>query len=71
VQRHRDVLASLGLPLSYDGDAWPKLLENMRLDKKSRADLLRFVVLDGIGKPVILEAPDPTLLVAAYGEVAK
>jgi 3-dehydroquinate synthase len=39
------------------------------VDKKSRADRLRFVVLDGLAKPGILEAPDPSLLVAAYGEV--
>ena len=69
--RHRAVLASVGLPLSYQADAWPKLLDTMRLDKKSRADMLRFIVLDGLAKPTVLEAPDPTLLVAAYAEVAK
>ncbi|RAG84255.1 3-dehydroquinate synthase [Streptacidiphilus pinicola] len=68
--RHRAVLESVGLPLTYKADAWPKLLEAMKLDKKSRADRLRFIVLDGLGKPAILEAPDPTLLVAAYAEVA-
>ncbi|MEZ0089836.1 3-dehydroquinate synthase [Streptacidiphilus sp. EB129] len=69
--RHRAVLASVGLPLSYQADAWPKLLDTMRLDKKSRADMLRFIVLDGLAKPTVLEAPDPTLLVAAYAEVGK
>ncbi|GGO82331.1 3-dehydroquinate synthase [Wenjunlia tyrosinilytica] len=69
--RHRAVLESVGLPLAYRGDAWPKLLESMRVDKKSRADRLRFVVLDGLAKPAILESPDPSLLVAAYGEVSK
>ena len=69
--RHRAVLASVGLPLTYQADAWPKLLDTMRLDKKSRADMLRFIVLDGLAKPTVLEAPDPTLLVAAYAEVAK
>jgi 3-dehydroquinate synthase len=67
--RHREVLRSVGLPLTYRADAWPKLLDAMRVDKKSRADRLRFVVLDGLAKPGILEAPDPSLLVAAYGEV--
>jgi 3-dehydroquinate synthase len=70
-ERHRTVLASVGLPLTYQADAWPKLLETMKLDKKSRADMLRFIVLDGLAKPTVLEAPDPTLLVAAYAEVAK
>ena len=29
----------------------------MRVDKKARGDLLRFVVLDGLAKPAILEGP--------------
>ncbi|MFH9612526.1 3-dehydroquinate synthase [Streptomyces pratensis] len=68
--RHRSVLESVGLPLTYRGDQWPKLLENMKVDKKSRGDLLRFIVLDGIGKPTVLEGPDPAVLLAAYGEVS-
>ncbi|WP_406413338.1 3-dehydroquinate synthase [Streptomyces halstedii] len=68
--RHRAVLESVGLPLTYRGDQWPKLLENMKVDKKSRGDLLRFVVLDGIGRPAVLEGPDPAVLLAAYGEVS-
>ncbi|SCF63786.1 3-dehydroquinate synthase [Streptomyces sp. Cmuel-A718b] len=68
--RHRTILESVGLPLSYRGDQWPKLLENMKVDKKSRGDLLRFIVLDGIGKPTVLEGPDPAVLLAAYGEVS-
>ncbi len=68
--RHRAVLESVGLPLSYRYDQWPKLLETMKVDKKSRGDLLRFIVLDGLGKPAVLEGPDPAVLLAAYGEVA-
>ncbi len=69
--RHRAVLESVGLPLTYRGDQWPRLLETMRVDKKSRGDRLRFIVLDGLARPVVLEGPDPAVLVAAYGEVAK
>ncbi|WP_330295411.1 3-dehydroquinate synthase [Streptomyces sp. NBC_00503] len=68
--RHRAILASVGLPLTYRGDQWPKLLETMKLDKKSRGDLLRFIVLDGLAKPTVLEGPDPAVLMAAFGEVA-
>ncbi|MER7953558.1 MULTISPECIES: 3-dehydroquinate synthase [unclassified Streptomyces] len=68
--RHRTVLESVGLPLTYRGDQWPKLLETMKVDKKSRGDLLRFIVLDGLAKPTVLEGPDPAVLVAAYGEVS-
>ena len=70
VERHRSVLASLGLPLTYRDDRWPALHEAMRIDKKTRGDLLRFVVLEGIGRPALLEGPDPALLAAAYAEVS-
>jgi 3-dehydroquinate synthase len=69
--RHREILGALGLPLQYDADAWPKLLDTMRIDKKARADRLRFIVLQGLAKPTVLEAPDPQLLVAAYAEVSR
>ncbi len=68
--RHGEVLRQLGLPTTYRADALPELVEVMRVDKKSRGAMLRFVVLDGIGKPVILEDPAPPLLEAAYAEVA-
>ncbi|MEV8536125.1 3-dehydroquinate synthase [Streptomyces sp. NPDC051211] len=68
--RHKAVLASVGLPLTYRGDQWPQLLQTMQVDKKSRGNLLRFIVLDGLGKPAVLEGPDPAHLVAAYGEVS-
>ncbi|HPY24187.1 MAG TPA: 3-dehydroquinate synthase [Mycobacterium sp.] len=69
--RHRDVLTALGLPVSYDADALPDLLEYMIGDKKTRSGVLRFVVLDGLAKPGRLEGPDPALLAAAYAEVAR
>src|SRR5699024_10016135 len=34
VDRHRRVLAKLGLPVGYRGDRWPQLLDTMRKDKK-------------------------------------
>ncbi|MFF8372222.1 3-dehydroquinate synthase [Streptomyces lydicus] len=68
--RHRTVLASVGLPLTYRGDQWPKLLETMKVDKKSRGDRLRFIVLDGLAKPTVLEGPDPAMLLAAHAEIA-
>ena len=70
VDRHRAVLTALGLPVKYRPDRWDALLAAMRRDKKTRGDLLRFVVLEGLARPVRLEGPDPALLVAAYAEVA-
>jgi 3-dehydroquinate synthase len=69
--RHRAVLTALGLPTSYDAGAWPRLLETMRVDKKARGNRLRFIVLDGLARPTVLDDPDPGLLVAAYSEVAR
>jgi 3-dehydroquinate synthase len=71
VERHRTALTSVGLPVTYRGDRWDQLLAAMRRDKKTRGDLLRFVVLEGIGRPTRLEGPDPTLLAAAYAEVSE
>jgi 3-dehydroquinate synthase len=64
--RHRAVLHSLGLPTSYDHAALPELLDAMRIDKKVRGGVLRFVVLDGLAKPGRLEGPDPRLVAEAY-----
>jgi 3-dehydroquinate synthase len=69
-QRHREILDSVGLPTSYEGD-WSQLHAAMKIDKKSRADRLRFVVLDALAKPRILDDPDPTHLVAAWEEVRR
>ncbi|HEX2807218.1 MAG TPA: 3-dehydroquinate synthase [Kineosporiaceae bacterium] len=70
VDRHRSVLGALGLPLSYRGDRWDRLLVAMRRDKKTRGDLLRFVVLEDLARPVRLEGPDPDLLTGAYALVS-
>jgi 3-dehydroquinate synthase len=67
--RHKAILTSLGLPVEYDADAFPQLLEYMAGDKKTRAGVLRFVVLDGLAKPGRLEGPDPALVAAAYSEI--
>ena len=70
VDRHRAVLTALGLPVTYRPDRWDALLAAMRRDKKTRGDLLRFVVLEDVGRPTRLEGPDPALLVSAYAEVS-
>jgi 3-dehydroquinate synthase len=69
--RHREVLTSLGLPTSYASGRFPELLDAMRIDKKARGDQLRFVILDGIGLPGLLEGPNIELVEAAYAEVSE
>ncbi|MBO1750445.1 3-dehydroquinate synthase [Actinotalea sp. BY-33] len=71
VDRHRAILTAVGLPTTYRGDRWEQLQSAMRRDKKTRGDLLRFVVLDDVGRPSRLEGPDPSLLAAAYAEVSR
>ena len=68
--RHRAVLSSLGLPVSYRAGAFAELLETMRIDKKARGNRLRFVLLDGLARPVTVEDPDPAVLAAAYTRIA-
>lgn len=70
VDLHRDVLRSVGLPTTYPSGRWPRLYEAMQLDKKARGSRLRFIVLEGVGRPALLDGPDPALLVAAYAEVS-
>jgi len=69
VDLHREALSAIGLPTTYAGGRWDRVLSAMRVDKKARGDLLRFVILDGVARPAILEGPDPALLAAAYAEV--
>jgi 3-dehydroquinate synthase len=71
VNRHRSILSSLGLPISYPADRWRTLLATMQKDKKARGGVLRFVVLDAIGKPRVLAIPDESVLFAAYAELGQ
>ncbi|GAB2700941.1 3-dehydroquinate synthase [Microbacterium marinum] len=68
--RHRRILELLGLPTSYRMDGWQHLLGVMQRDKKTRGGMLRFIVLDGIAKPTVMQAPDESLLFTAYQEIA-
>ena len=68
--RHAAILESLGLPTRYDPAALAELVTIMGGDKKTRSGTLRFVVLDGLGRPGRLIGPDPALLAAAYSVVA-
>jgi 3-dehydroquinate synthase len=68
--RHKTILSSLQLPVTYRSGKFPQLLETMKLDKKSRGNRLRFVILGGLAKPFTVDNPDPALLVAAYSEVS-
>ena len=68
---HRSALASVGLPtrladLPVEVPPFEDLLATMRVDKKTRGAQLRFVVLEDLGRPVILTGPDEQVLRSAY-----
>jgi 3-dehydroquinate synthase len=71
VAAHREMLSSVGLPVSYPHAAWPQLRETMSLDKKSRGDRLRMVILDGVGNPIIFADPPESLLADAFEVVSR
>jgi 3-dehydroquinate synthase len=66
VARHRSTFGRVGLPTSYSGATFAELRAAMAVDKKSRGDSLRLVVLDEIARPRVLAAPDEAALEAAY-----
>lgn len=57
VDYHRQLLGSLGLPISWSGGDWDRVLALMHRDKKARGNTLRFVVLEGVGHPIHLDDP--------------
>ena len=69
VDRHRAILTSLTLPIDYPLGRWKTLLGTMQRDKKARAGMLRFIVLDAVGKTTVLAGPEEPMLFAAYQEV--
>ena len=68
--RHGRTLQALGLPTTYRRHSFDDLLEVMRVDKKARGATLRLVVLDGLARPVVIEAPDESMMRAAFDEIS-
>jgi 3-dehydroquinate synthase len=64
--RHRTVLAGVGLPTGWAGSSYDDLRARMAVDKKSRGSELRFVVLTDLARPRILAGPSEEHLQAAY-----
>ena len=71
VNRHQTILSGVGLPVTYSNATFDQIHDAMRIDKKSRGSKLRFIVLEQVGKPAILEAPDAALLIAAHGKLGQ
>ena len=71
VTRHQDILSGVGLPTKYDSGSFEQLLANMAIDKKSRGDQLRYIILESVGRPAILQSPDTALLIAAHAKLGQ
>lgn len=68
--RHRTILEQVGLATTYHPDALDELIETMRLDKKTRGEQLRFVILEAQARPRIFAGAGHQILHAAYQTVA-
>ncbi|HET7430036.1 MAG TPA: 3-dehydroquinate synthase [Nocardioides sp.] len=64
--RHATVLAAVGLPTGWAGASYDDLRARMAVDKKARGSSLRFVVLEDLARPRILQDPAEEHLRAAY-----
>lgn len=71
VERHRTILTSIGLPVTYSAASLDTLLVAMSRDKKNKAGQIRFVVIEQAGEPTRLEAPSLELLSIAYATTSK
>jgi 3-dehydroquinate synthase len=69
VDRHRSILGSVGLPISYKDLVLPELIERMGRDKKVRNGLLRFILLESVGKIKRLEGASEADLTIAYEKI--
>jgi 3-dehydroquinate synthase len=68
--RHRATFTRAGLPTTYPAASFEELIGAMRLDKKTRGSVLRFLVLRGLAQPTILAGPDEGDLRAAFAAVS-
>lgn len=69
VERHRALLSDLGLPISVAARDLDAARPWMRRDKKA-TDRLRFVLLDGPARPVIVDDVDAATIDAALAAVS-
>jgi len=69
VKQHRDVLRSFGLPMSCSDVKMKDVLRAMEMDKKVKGKAVRWVLLEGIGRPVIRQDVPRQLVVKVLEEL--
>ena len=70
VERHRAILQSIDLPISYHANAFEKLHGLMGGDKKVKGGKIRFVTLTGLGKTSRAENVPMRSLLKAYERIS-
>ena len=68
--RHGPSSPRWACPLPTARTPFRRLLDDDAGRQEGARHRLRFVVLDGLARPVVVDDPDPAVLVAAYSEVA-
>ncbi len=66
VDRHHQTFARVGLPVGFAEAQFDDLHAAMKVDKKTRGNTLRFLVLDDLAKPRVLAGPALVDLQAAF-----
>ncbi|AZA11520.1 3-dehydroquinate synthase [Corynebacterium gerontici] len=70
LRRHKEIIAGIGLPTTYEAGHFDTLLQGMRRDKKNRDGAIRFVGLRGVGDTTRIEGPTEEQLRAAYNALS-
>lgn len=70
LELHRQILLSVGLPVSYSDTPFEELFQAMRSDKKVRDGTIRFVAISQPGNPVRIEDATNEELRAAYAKIS-
>ncbi|EEI78435.1 3-dehydroquinate synthase [Corynebacterium striatum] len=71
LQTHSDILASVGLPTTYEAGHFDELYAGMTHDKKNRGGHIRFVALTGIGQTTRIEDATIEEMQAAYAAISR
>jgi shikimate kinase/3-dehydroquinate synthase len=71
LERQRRVLEQYGLPTTADGLVKDRLLAAVSLDKKVHAKKVRWVLLEGIGRPVLRDDVPAAVIDAALDDVLR
>jgi 3-dehydroquinate synthetase len=69
VKQHRDALRAFGLPMSCSDVKMKDVLKAMEMDKKVKGKAVRWVLLEGIGRPVIRQDVPRQLVVKVLEEL--